>query len=746
MMLLEENPEQKVFTLEEASSRFSESDKVFSLEEAMNRPSPAMDKAEKRGFGEQVKYFLGEAIAKPLGSAIVRTPASFENILQVGFDQVRNIAQKQLNDDRAVFGISKEEFESRTPEQKQRIATNNKIVENMDRALDVSSRLQENWEYLSQSGGLELAPELHKGTFLENPSFTRALALGIQSVPVLGMAAAVTAFTKSPIIGAGLIGTMEAAEEYSISREKGVSAESAVGLFALNTVVMSALETVPLTGFMKGGSLPVRAFRGAIQEGAEEALQGVWRNSIAKIGYDETRVISEGIVEGFIAGFVSGGVIGSFSGSGDSIQKKIDNAREQGVDVDTMIDAVGKQVVENADAITETFLEKTSSEDFYKNQKIVKQEIPKFKNTEDAVNFGKTATPEQIAEMQSQRELLLKEIETIKSDDSDEAMQKGMDLAVEAQFLREAVEGSQGKIDLDKIKAKMGIVKKLITAEQAVKQGMSVEVWYHGGQKGIEGDIIGGMVTKDLVEAHKYAKEVDGDVYVIPNEAVQKAQAGDVDNDGQSLGSNYKNYGYIKPVKAGQKGWNAQLLSEYEKAKGAEVEGTGETKTRGLSLSVEEKAIEKGLVESLEGLPEYSKISMADQASKANELLIQDYEKAKRIAMGQEVPPSDILPESMFMAVKNKAIRDGDVMTIKDLAISSQLTTEATTMGQRISALADRDPTSPIKAIKEIAKAREKRVGAKKPQVKREVKNIKKHISQLNKAQNWEQFVRSLQC
>ena len=138
---------------------------------------------------------------------------------------------------------------------------------------------------------------------------------------------------------------------------------------------------------------------------------------------------------------------------------------------------------------------------------------------------------------------------------------------------------------------------------------------------------------------------------------------------------------------------------------------------------------------------------MKDQSVKAQDLLTKDYELAKRIAMGKELPPNDILPESVFVAVENKAIKEGDVETIRNLATASELTTEATTMGQRIRTLAERDPESPVTAIKGVAKAREQRVGDTKKAKKETVSSIKKEIKKLSHTkETWADFMRSIQC
>lgn len=84
--------------------------------------------------------------------------------------------------------------------------------------------------------------------------------------------------------------------------------------------------------------------------------------------------------------------------------------------------------------------------------------------------------------------------------------------------------------------------------------------WYHGGKAGFDGDLIDGMVTRNYDEALKYAKETGGVVYEVPDEAVIRATAKDTTADGYSLGKNFQNYGFVKPIKAGQKGWSAKTV------------------------------------------------------------------------------------------------------------------------------------------------------------------------------------------
>lgn len=182
------------------------------------------------------------------------------------------------------------------------------------------------------------------------------------------------------------------------------------------------------------------------------------------------------------------------------------------------------------------------------------------------------------------------------------------------------------------------------------------------------------------------------------------------------------------------------------------VEGTGEAHPRRLSEGVEASAIEHDLTKGFDDLPEYNRVSMEDQAAKAADLIEKDYEAAKDIAMGNKAPPKGVLPESVFVAVEKRALAEGDVETLRRLATQSRLVSEATTMGQRIRTLGERDPTSPIDAIQEVQQAREaaleargtKDVEAAKKAVVDEAKDAIKQAAP--KVPAWEKFLDSIQC
>ena len=177
------------------------------------------------------------------------------------------------------------------------------------------------------------------------------------------------------------------------------------------------------------------------------------------------------------------------------------------------------------------------------------------------------------------------------------------------------------------------------------------------------------------------------------------------------------------------------------------VAGTGEPKTRGLSVGVEQKAVENKLTDYLGDLPEYRAISMEDQAARAGKLLTEDAALARRVALGEAPPPADLLPESVFIAVENKAIAEGDVGTLRELA-SGKLTEQATTMGQRIRTLAERDPESPVSAMQQVVEARTKRITNPDAATTSAVETLRTHIADATKIDSatWAKFIDSLRC
>jgi hypothetical protein len=160
-----------------------------------------------------------------------------------------------------------------------------------------------------------------------------------------------------------------------------------------------------------------------------------------------------------------------------------------------------------------------------------------------------------------------------------------------------------------------------------------------------------------------------------------------------------------------------------------------ETKPRGLSKSVEEEAQRKNIVEAFDNVPDYQVVPMDRQYDEAARIITDDFEFAKRVAMGvdadvERAKAIGIIPEMLYVAVTDKAVRDGDLALVEDLAINSGLIAEATTMGQRIRSLGELGDHSPIRAINKI---RDARSDAATKDEKGTIKNLRKDLDKTQK-------------
>ena len=208
-------------------------------------------------------------------------------------------------------------------------------------------------------------PVMFQGTFMQNPSWTRAATIVAEAVPSLGAATAVSmAAGGNPIVGLAFLGGVEGEQTFSESRSAGKSVDDANRLFGMSAIGTSVLEALPLTRFIKGGEgkLAKDVFVGAVQEGGEEGLQSLWQNIIARIGYDKTRSLTEGMVESVIGGAGSGGVMGGLtSGRAAKLDKEIKASIDAGVPpvaIEAMQDAVANQIVNNAEVIEKAITKK----------------------------------------------------------------------------------------------------------------------------------------------------------------------------------------------------------------------------------------------------------------------------------------------------------------------------------------------------------------------------------------------------
>lgn len=149
-------------------------------------------------------------------------------------------------------------------------------------------------------------------------------------------------------------------------------------------------------------------------------------------------------------------------------------------------------------------------------------------------------------------------------------------------------------------------------------------------------------------------------------------------------------------------------------------------------------------------LPEYEKVNVKEQGQKATDLVLNNPDHAFKVAMGEVHPPEGILPESVYVALEKYAVDNKNVDILRNLATKSSLTNEATTMGQRIRLLGERDPESAIGNIQNVARARLKAVEARTgTTVNKAISGVTKEIkSNVKPVTNdaWASFVNELRC
>lgn len=210
---------------------------------------------------------------------------------------------------------------------------------------------QKHYEYWSQQqlSGVEAPdPELFRGSFVSNPSWTRALTLVAEAIPSLATAAGITFLTKNPTAGAAALGLTQGSEEATKALDAGAGLDTANVVGVTNTVMLTLLEKYSLGSFLKGEGI----IKGAIKEALPEGTQQAVTNIIAKIGYDKARNLMDGVLESLIAGAGSGGILGGLTkGRGTEIDAEIQDAHKAGVeysDLKTIRDGQQSVVIANA--------------------------------------------------------------------------------------------------------------------------------------------------------------------------------------------------------------------------------------------------------------------------------------------------------------------------------------------------------------------------------------------------------------
>lgn len=175
-------------------------------------------------------------------------------------------------------------------------------------------------------------------------------------------------------------------------------------------------------------------------------------------------------------------------------------------------------------------------------------------------------------------------------------------------------------------------------------------------------------------------------------------------------------------------------------------------KEKSVPKRIGNEVIEKGLVDDLGEIPTYDKVTFKDQAKLVGEIIDENPEKAFKIAIGEELPTNGVLPESVFVAVKNQAIKNGDIDVLRQLATAEKgVAQEATVLGQRIKMLDEKLEDDAFKNINDVIKSRNKKLeknGVKVKELKaKEIKKIKSEVAKAKPIKDeWLDFINSIKC
>lgn len=166
----------------------------------------------------------------------------------------------------------------------------------------------------------------------------------------------------------------------------------------------------------------------------------------------------------------------------------------------------------------------------------------------------------------------------------------------------------------------------------------------------------------------------------------------------------------------------------------------------GVAKGVETRALNAKLTNRLGDLAGYDAVKIADQEAKVEKL---PYADMRAMVAGTKEVPHGVHPMSVFTAVEQRALKEGDVETLRSLA-KSPIATMGSEAGQTLRLIAERDPESPVAAINAVTKVREKVAE------QRGIKNISKVVNDEVKAakatiakvpkEDWASFVDSITC
>lgn len=232
-----------------------------------------------------------------------------------------------------------------TPIERAKVKQNNFNAIAYKRAGEYIEKL---WDLGLSSDWLKLDEDIFRGSFIENPSMTRALSLGASAIPSIGWLGGLSKVTGSTALASVMLAGADADDIYFNAREAGASQNKALGLFAAGTAGTAVLEKY---GFEQIFSQKVTAplakqvFNAMALEGLTEGGQTLYQNMVKKYGYDETQELFEAVLESVIGGVLSGGAVSSANAGYVRLQNARDRFQEKGM-TESGLDQVQEAIAE----------------------------------------------------------------------------------------------------------------------------------------------------------------------------------------------------------------------------------------------------------------------------------------------------------------------------------------------------------------------------------------------------------------
>ena len=155
------------------------------------------------------------------------------------------------------------------------------------------------------------------------------------------------------------------------------------------------------------------------------------------------------------------------------------------------------------------------------------------------------------------------------------------------------------------------------------------------------------------------------------------------------------------------------------------VQPTEGTKPSKIGVSIERKAIEKGLTDTFEGTAGYEPTTVKEQAKMIADVLTNP-ERVQRIIEGKEAVPNGLRQSYFIKGVEDNALATGDVATLKALA-KSKLTSDTSTFAQEMRMMGERSQDSVTAQVNELRRIRRTAQETK----GHDVQGIEKRISDL---------------